>query len=49
MEHTHNHTSGHNEEHGLFYTYFGETGAAGFAVVMFIILATCIYSFLRWG
>ncbi len=48
MEHTHDH-SGHEQKKGLFYTYFGETGSAVAALFYFLILLTCIFSFLRWG
>ncbi len=48
MEHTHDST-GHNNQHGLFYTYFGETGAAVVALLYFLFLFGCIFSFVKWG
>lgn len=38
-----------NESKGLWYTYFGETGASTVAFLYIIFLFSCIYSFLRWG
>jgi len=49
MESNHEHSTGNQEKGGLFYTYFGETGAAATAFIYFLILAICIFSFLRWG
>ncbi len=48
MEHTQD--ASHSEQNrGIWYTYFGETGAATVAFLYIIILFGCIYSFLRWG
>jgi len=46
MEHTHDSAE---QKKGLWYTYFGETGAATTAFLYIIILFSCIYSILRWG
>ena len=48
MEHTQD--SAHTEDNkGLWYTYFGETGASVVAFIYILIIFSCIYSFLRWG
>gem|GEM_PF-5389595 len=44
------HDSAHGEQKkGLWYTYFGESGAAVVAFLYITILFCCIYAFLRWG
>jgi hypothetical protein len=45
------HTQDHHEEQkkGLWYTYFGETGASTVAFLYILFLFCCIYAFLRWG
>jgi hypothetical protein len=49
MEHSHDQSPNHSEQHGLFYTYFGESGSAVAAFLYFLFLFGCIYSFLKWG
>lgn len=49
MDHIPNHSAHHEENRGLFYTYFGESGSAAAAFILFLILLTCIFSFLKWG
>ncbi len=47
MEHQ---DSAHSEESkSLWYTYFGETGAAVVAFLYITVIFFCIYAFLRWG
>ena len=49
MEHNQDHSNSHEEKRGLFYTYFGESGSAVMAFLIFVTLLICIFSFLRWG
>lgn len=45
MEH-----STHTEnKKGVWYTYFGESGAAVVAFLYILVVFSCIYSILRWG
>ena len=47
MEHQ---DSAHSEKSkGLWYTYFGETGAAVVAFLYIAVIFSCIFAFLRWG
>ncbi len=49
MENTQDHSGDHHEQSGLFYTYFGENGSAVMAFLIFLMLLTCIFSFIKWG
>jgi hypothetical protein len=46
MENTHDTTE---QPKGIWYTYFGETGAATTAFLYIAILFFCIFAILRWG
>lgn len=47
---SHEHSSGHSQpKRSLWYTYFGQGGAAVVAFLWIILLLTWIISVLKWG
>jgi hypothetical protein len=47
MSHDNHHASGNNK--GIWYTYFGEGGAAVFALLWVIAGMIWIFSVIKWG